>query len=57
MMSYQIFVSNINENTDELILMLRNNNPFTPLSNGATITQLLHKILGDLQARLHENRI
>lgn len=57
MMPYQIFISNIKEHTDELISMLNNSNPFAPLSNGAAITKLLHKILSDLQTRLHEGRI
>lgn len=57
MMPYHIFISNIKEHTDELISMLNNNNPFTPLSNGTAITKLLHKILSDLQTRLHKGRI
>lgn len=57
MMPYHIFISNIKGHTDELISMLNNNNPFAPLNNGAAITKLLHKILSDLQTRLHEGRI
>lgn len=57
MMLYHIFISNIKEHTDELLLMLRNANPFAPLSNGASITKLLHNILSDLQAKLHEGKI
>lgn len=57
MLPYHIIISNIKENTDELLLMLCNANPFKLLSNGTAITQLLHRILGDLQTRLHEGRI
>lgn len=57
MMPYQIFISNIKEHTDELISILFNANPFKQLGNGAAITLLLHKILSDLQTRLHEGRI
>lgn len=56
-MPYQIFISNIKRLTDELILMLNKDNPFTSLSNGSEITKLLHTILSDLQMRLHKGRI
>ena len=57
MLPYHLFVSKIKEHTDELLSMLDNVNPFTPLSNGSVITQLLRKILSDLQTRLYEGRI
>lgn len=57
MMPYHIFISNIKERTNELLLLLKNSNPFAPLTNGATITQSLYKILGDLQKRLSEGKI
>ena len=57
MISYHIFVSDIKEHTDELLQMLRNANPFAPLSNGAVITQLLQNVLSDLQTRLLSGRI
>lgn len=57
MMPYHMFISNIKENTDELLSMLYNNNPFASLSNGSAITQLLQKILGNLQIRLREGKI
>lgn len=57
MIPYHIFISNIKEHTNELLSMLQNTNPFSPLSNGAVITKLLHKILSDLQARLNEGRL
>ena len=57
MFPYLMFTSNINKHTDTLLSMLSNANPFAPLSNGPAITQLLQKILSDLQTRLHEGRI
>lgn len=57
MMPYHIFISNIKENTNKLLSMLQNANPFAPLSNGPAITKLLHKILSDLQARLNGGRL
>ena len=54
---YHMFIAQIKENTDELISMLCNANPFAPLNNGSAITQLLQKILGDLQNRLQGGRI
>lgn len=57
MLPYQMFISNIKEHTDKLLSMLRDANPFSTLSNGPAITQLLQKILGDLQTRLHEGKI
>lgn len=56
-MPYQMFISKIKEHTDMLLDMLHNANPFAPLSNGPALTQLLDKILSDLQKRLHEGRI
>ena len=57
MLPYHMFISDINKNTDDLLSMLCNANPFAPLKNGPAITQLLEKILGDLQTRLHAGRI
>lgn len=57
MLPYHMFVAKIKENTDELMSLLCNANPFAPLDNGSIITQLLKKILGDLQARLQGGRI
>lgn len=57
MLPYQMFISNIREHTGMLLSMLCNANPFAPLSNGSSITQLLQKILGELQTKLHEGII
>lgn len=57
MMPYHMFISNIKENTEELLSMLRNANPFVSLSNGSAITQQLYNILTDLQTRLHKGKI
>ena len=57
MLPYHVFVAKIKENTDELMSLLCNANPFAPLNNGSVITQLLKKNLGDLQARLQGGRI
>ena len=57
MMPYHIFVSNIKPNVDELMATLYDANPFTPLSNGSAIIELLEKILGDLQLKLNKGRV
>lgn len=54
MVPYMIFASNIKENTDKLVWMLYNANPFEPFP---AIAEPLYEILGDLQARLHLGRI
>ena len=57
MLPYHMFIHKIKENTDELLSILCNANPFASLNNGLIITQLLRKILGDLQNRLQAGRI
>lgn len=57
MLPYQMFIAQIKENTNELLSMLCNANPFTPLNNGAVITQLLYRVLRDLQERLNKGII
>lgn len=57
-MPYHMFISNIKEHTDTLLSILHDYNPFASYKmNNANISQLLYKILNDLQRRLHEGRI
>lgn len=57
MLPYHMFVAKIKENTDVLMSLLCNANPFAPLNYGSVNTQLLKKILSDLQTRLQGGRI